>query len=110
MEILFVFISLRKFLKLIRSPGMIWEKVRCDRYATLLMMMFLIMSVIWVMMCACSEVAKALRMNKHCWENNMFVAVMSSDSALLSIPVQSTACMSSNLLAYKDSVDDVLMK
>ena len=38
---------------------MIWEKVRCDRYATLLMMMFLIMSVIWVMMCACSEVAKA---------------------------------------------------
>lgn len=53
---------------------------------------------------------QSLRMNKHCWENNMFVAVMSSDSALLSIPVQSTACMSSNLLAYKDSVDDVLMK
>ena len=40
-------------------------------------------------------------------ENNMFV-IMSSDSALS--PFLFTACMSSNLLDYKDSVDDVLMK
>ena len=40
-------------------------------------------------------------------ENSMFV-IMSSDSALS--PFLFTACMSSNLLDYKDSVDDVLMK